>query len=111
MRENLPDNQWQKGTSGNLNGRPKGTKNVKTRLKELLAIGDRETAIFEKLIVKAKKGDLRAIEMVLDRIDGKPSQISEVNQTINQQLNIFQALPKETQTQIDDVIDKHLGIE
>ena len=35
--------------------------------------------IIDKLYQKAKGGDLRAIEMIFDRLEGKPTQMANVN--------------------------------
>lgn len=82
-----------KGVSGNPNGRPKGVENSKTRLLRLLELvtkvrnpvtgEEEEFSIAEQLdmqiIAKARKGDLKAYEILLDRLEGKPKQSSEVD--------------------------------
>jgi len=84
--------QFKKGESGNPAGRPKGVPNSKTRLLRLLELvqtktnpitGDKEEfTVAEQLdmvmINKAIKGDIRAYQEVMDRLEGKPKQSTEV---------------------------------
>ena len=81
-----------KGEVRNPNGRPKGVANSKTRLLRLLELvtkvrnpvtgEEEEFSIAEQLdmqiIAKARKGDLKAYEIILDRLEGKPKQSTEV---------------------------------
>ena len=83
---------FKKGQVANPNGRPKGVPNSKTRLLRLLELvtkvrnpvtgEDEEFSIAEQLdmqiIAKARKGDLKAYEIILDRLEGKPKQSTEV---------------------------------
>jgi hypothetical protein len=60
----------------NPNGKPKGTRNVSTVLRELLASQDPDgcyaTPLCKKLLQLAyNKDDLNAIKEILDRIEGK----------------------------------------
>ncbi len=78
---------YQKGHPGGP-GRPKGAKNFKTYLQEILDMKlkgidpftqkERKIANSEKLALKlfqlAEKGNLKAIEMAVDRLEGKPVQ-------------------------------------
>lgn len=80
------------GESGNPNGRPKGVQNSKTRLLRLLELvtkvrnpvtgEDEDFSIAEQLdmqiIAKARKGDLKAYEIILDRLEGKAKQTNEI---------------------------------
>lgn len=84
-----------KGVSGNPAGKPKGVQNSKTRLLRLLELvtkvrnpvtGEEEDfSIAEQLdmqiIAKARKGDLKAYEIILDRLEGKAKQSTEVELT------------------------------
>ena len=81
-----------KGEIRNPNGKPKGVQNSKTRLLRLLELvtkvrnpvtgEEEEFSIAEQLdmqiIAKARKGDLKAYEIILDRLEGKPKQSTEV---------------------------------
>ena len=72
------DTQFRKGKSGNPKGRPKGSKNSATLLKEMLAekviISEggkrkkitKQAAMYKQLANKAASGDLRSIREVLN---------------------------------------------
>lgn len=76
------EHKFQPGESGNPEGRPKGSRNMSTILKELLdedvdVEGDKmpfRNAIVKKLIKKANAGNLRAIQEIFDRTEGKSKQ-------------------------------------
>lgn len=65
---------FQKGTSGNLAGRPKGSKNAATIFKEAVVQGAEDIfltnieKITQVVCQKAAEGDLTAAKMVLDRV-------------------------------------------
>ena len=77
-----------KGEIRNPNGRPKGSKDMSTIMREMLDtlvdVKDKNGAklgkksykmlIIAKLMKKATDGDLRAVEILLDRMEGKASQ-------------------------------------
>jgi hypothetical protein len=81
-----------KGVSGNPAGKPKGTEHSKTRLKRILDLvqkkrnpitgEEEEFTVLElmdmQIIAKALKGNQRAYQEVIDRLEGKPKQTSEV---------------------------------
>ena len=77
---------WEEGESGNPEGRPKGSRNIATRLKELMQVAMSEEnpmtgqtkkakagdLIYAQLIAKAaKNGDMAAIKEIFDRLEGK----------------------------------------
>lgn len=84
--ENQPDN----------NGRPKGSLSAKTIIKKWLEAEDdwvnpitgekikltQYDIIALQQIAKARRGDTRAFDAVLDRVEGKPKQELDVNQDI-----------------------------
>ena len=96
--------QFKKGVSGNPAGKPKGVEHSKTRLLRLLQLvtkvrnpvtgEDEEFTIAEqldmKIIAKAMKSDLRAYQEILDRLEGKPKQTTDITADIkgNVQINI-----------------------
>ena len=78
---------WKKGVSGNPNGRPKKDRCISDILKEqgMDVIVNKRTnlkLIVEKLYEKARGGDLKAIDMIFDRLEGKPAQKVEVEETL-----------------------------
>lgn len=77
------DGTFAKGNTGNLKGRPKGSRNktVSYQLKQLIKEYDENTGMtYEAMMLKAllskaiKKQDVRAIELVFNRTDGKVPQ-------------------------------------
>jgi hypothetical protein len=88
---------FKEGESGNPAGRPKGSKNLSTILKEMLEEeieitldGKKERKQFKDIIVrrlvkKANDGDLRAIQEIFDRTEGKAKQEVEQSTTIKDQ--------------------------
>lgn len=68
------------GVSGNPSGRPK-KKLVDQSLTELLEATDSEQALAlaKVLLAKALDGDVKALQLVAERTEGKPSQKVEVS--------------------------------
>ncbi len=65
-----------------------------SKLKQMLA-NDPETVsnILQSVITKAESGDLKAVEMVLDRIDGKPIQtIDQTTELSIREFNLEEAM-------------------
>jgi hypothetical protein len=93
---------FEKGQSGNPNGRPKGVQNSKTRLLRLLQLvqkrrnpitgEDEDFTVLElmdmQMISKALKGDQRAYEAVVDRLEGKPKQTTDITADIKGNVQI-----------------------
>jgi hypothetical protein len=91
----------QKGEVRNPNGRPKGVPNSKTRLLRLLELvqiknnpitGEKEEfSVAEQLdlvvLQKAFKGDLRAYQELMDRLEGKAKQSTELEVTGSMTIN------------------------
>jgi len=83
---------FKKGEVANPNGRPKGVPNSKTRLLRLLELvqvktnpitGEKEEfTVAEQLdlmvLQKAFKGDLKAYQEILDRLEGRVKQTNEI---------------------------------
>jgi hypothetical protein len=84
---------FQKGQSGNPEGRPEGTRNRSTVLKELLSqicdftnpltlrkeTADLETRLMIALIAKGCRGDVTAIREVQDTVYGKLTEKNELS--------------------------------
>ena len=103
---------FKKGESGNPNGRPEGSRNRSTVLKELLEqvcdfnnpvtlrkeTADLETQIMTALIARARRGDVTAIREILDTVYGKQS-----NTTLNFSPDELERL---TDEELDSLIAK-----
>jgi uncharacterized radical SAM superfamily protein len=96
-------NRWEKGESGNVKGMPKGTLNTSTIIKQFLNTefsADNIPEEFKNLKIKGKKmtmhqliilaqakkalkGDEKAYDRIIDRIEGKATQtvVADINQT------------------------------
>jgi hypothetical protein len=80
MPRKVPTNgkKFQPGQSGNPKGRPKKIPALDKLLNEVLgSVEDEDSemkAVINALITRAKKGDVRAAEVLLDRAYGKPKQ-------------------------------------
>ena len=75
------------GISGNPNGRPKKENCVSDLLRnkgdEIQADGKTKLqAVIETLYQRANEGELKAIDMIFDRLEGKPAQKLEVEETL-----------------------------
>jgi len=74
------------GVSGNPNGRPKKENCVSDLLRskgdELQPDGKTKLqAVIDTLYDRANEGELKAIDMIFDRLEGKPAQKVEVEET------------------------------
>ena len=92
-KENITKHEFNKGESGNPNGRPKGSKNRSTIVRELLEYaskqknvltGEEETltqeqAITLAMLLKAGKGDVNAYKALMDSGYGAP--VQQIEQT------------------------------
>jgi hypothetical protein len=80
---NSEGTQFQPGTTGNPNGRPRKLPSIEKLLVEVLGDDQDEhsaaKAILAALATKAKKGDTRAAELLLDRGWGKAKQSIQID--------------------------------
>lgn len=88
---------FEKGKSGNPSGRKPGALSLKTYIKKWLSAEEKfQNPITEEMetlsqydiivlmqIAKARKGDTKAFEVLIDRIEGKPKHELDINQDIN----------------------------
>jgi hypothetical protein len=80
LRGGVTGKGFEPGRSGNPGGRPKGTLLDKTLVELLQADGGRHSrAIAEKLIAKAKRGDVRAARLIAEPTEGRPKQKIDMN--------------------------------
>ncbi len=79
-----PDGTFPEGVSGNPAGKPKGVRHLSTLLEEAIRRVAEDTgtpedvAIVKKVIEKAKGGDMKAIEHIWDRLEGKAPQTIDI---------------------------------
>ena len=88
---------FKKGEVSNPNGRPKGSRNRSTIVKELLEFassqknvltGEQETltqeqAITLAMLLKANKGDVNAYKALMDSCYGAPKQTTDTNLSVS----------------------------
>lgn len=76
--ENIRNHKFPKGKSGNPKGRPKKLPELDKLLSEILGSEDETKSeaelIIRALVTRAKKGDVRAAELLLERAYGKVKQ-------------------------------------
>ncbi len=78
-----PKHLWKKGTSGNKNGRPKGSVSLTTRLKKYLAEHpEQERELMEAWIKYAKRGSFPHLKEIIERLDGKVKEIMEIKEDV-----------------------------
>lgn len=97
---------WPKGISGNPGGRPK-KRLIDQALEEMLTAKDSALAetIAKALLARARKGDLRAIQMIAERTQGRPRQAMELSGPEGGPLEIEDM----TDEQLDERITKLLA--
>jgi hypothetical protein len=88
---------FKKGTSGNLKGRPKKLPLIDDLLVDVLSDDSNgintAKAILLALVAKAKRGDIRAAELILNRAYGKPKEHIQEQQKIHNIINLGDGLP------------------
>lgn len=95
--------QWEKGISGNPGGKKKGTLNLETTFREALLRpvtvsmdGEKKViSVLEALVMRlldaGMKGDIKAINSILDRIEGLiSSDRKQDNETSEEDIEILQ---------------------
>ena len=98
MTEHLKEYQFKKGNPGGPGRPPEPEGSLTSILKARL--DKRETA--DKIIELMRTGNMKAIEVILDRLDGK------VTQNINQNVNVSEV--KETRQKLDELIENKKNI-
>src|SRR3972149_6033262 len=73
--------QFVKGVSGNPNGRPRG-KTPSEYLRARLERGRTYEQIMDKVTSLAVSGERWAVELLFDRMEGKPLQVIDIEQRI-----------------------------
>lgn len=97
----MPDTKWKPWQSWNPKGKPVWTRNVETLFRDALKkiaedskIDDIERDLVQWLLLKAKSGDMKALEMYLDRLYWKPKQTIESNVKLESTTNALEDLEK-----------------
>jgi hypothetical protein len=96
VEKQKPAHLWKPGESGNPTGKKKGTRHFSTLIREAITKVATDTGtsddkeIVRALVEKAKAGDLKAVDMVLDRVDGKAEETINLDgeMTINDGLSL-----------------------
>jgi hypothetical protein len=98
---------WKPGQSGNPGGRPKG-KLIDEALEELLLGNDSELAlaIAKKLLARAKAGEVKAIQLVAERVQGKPKRQIELSGPDGGPLDIHNLTNEELDQRIAELMEK-----
>jgi hypothetical protein len=81
-------NRFQKGVSGNPSGKTKSALLTDAVRRKLQNTSDLDK-IASSLISKAKKGDLEAVKIIFDRLEGKPKQFIEADFNVSQDWRIY----------------------
>lgn len=71
--KNIEKHKFKKGQSGNYNGRPKKLPELDVLLSDVIT-DESAKGILNAIIAKARKGDVRAAELILNRAYGKPKE-------------------------------------
>ncbi len=95
--------RWKKGESGNPRGR-RSTKLMTEMLRAALAKGDVTEKIIDKLVKLALNGERWAVEMIFDRIDGKPVVRVDIRSRLVKQAEEAGIDPKEAVTIAEGII-------
>lgn len=82
-----PATEFKPGVSGNPNGRPKKIPAIDKLLSDKPE--SEYQSVIESLFNKAKRGDVRAIEVLLDRAYGKAKQELKLDQPNSKQIMII----------------------
>lgn len=77
-----PATEWKPGQSGNPNGRPRKIPALDSLLSKIPESDFQK--VIDALVAKAKKGDVRATEVLLDRSYGKAKQELKVENSQKQ---------------------------
>jgi Family of unknown function (DUF5681) len=98
---------WKPGQSGNPGGRPKG-RLIDEALEELLLSNDSELAlaIAKKLLARAKTGEVKAIQLVAERVQGKPKRQLELSGPDGGPLDIHNMTDEELNQRIAELTEE-----
>lgn len=93
---------WEKGQSGNPAGRPVGSKNRSTILREILEMVNKESGLTKEyhindaLANKALSGDVAAYKEIMDTVYGKTPDVNKIGNIDGETLKT-QSIPDSSQ--------------
>lgn len=92
-----PENQFKPGQSGNPNGRPRSGNSWKDIIDNAISLKtekgiSKKEAIILILTEMALDGDLKAMEMLMDRTEGKAKQLTENRDLTLEENPVYQQL-------------------
>jgi hypothetical protein len=95
------------GQSGNPGGRPK-RRLIDEALTELLLTEDSKIAeaIARALVRKAKRGDLRAIQLTAERVQGKPKQAMELSGVDGEPMRFENMSNEQLDSRLKELLEK-----
>ena len=98
---------WPKGVSGNPGGRPR-KKLIDSALEELLLGNDSEIAIAiaQKLLTRARRGEVRAIQLVAERVEGKPRRQIEFSGLDGEPMAIENMTDEQLEKRMNELMEK-----
>jgi hypothetical protein len=98
---------WKPGQSGNPGGRPK-KRLIDEALEELLASNDSEAArdVAAALLKRARKGDIKAIQLIAERTQGKPMRAIEISGPDGGALEIDRMTDQQLEQRISELMGK-----
>lgn len=94
---------WKPTQSGNPKGKPKGLRSWHTVLRERLESGKiTMEQIGDAILKKAKRGDTKAIDLIWNRMDGKPKETIEVPQSPG--INVLELPPELRREVLEEIL-------
>ena len=105
MPRKAPPKAWKKGQSGNLKGRPPKGYSITEMMQEMLKSNPKlKRSIGKRVAEKALKGDMTAIKMIWNYMDGMPPQdITSKGKELNSLYGLF---AKHGQSDTEDIPEK-----
>lgn len=96
---------WRPGQSGNPGGRPR-KRLIDDALEDLLSSNDAQAArdVASALLKRARRGDLRAIQLIAERTQGKPTGAVEISGPDGGALEIDRMTDEELDQRINELM-------
>lgn len=88
-KNRVPEAAWKPGQSGNPNGRPPKGHSITDTIKDMMnETPEIKKALGTKVIEYALKGDMTAMKMLWQYMDGMPTQVNEITGKDGQPIQI-----------------------